>query len=151
MKKLLAAICLAALVAAPVEAGSLADLSFLHGAWAGEERGLAMEEFWTGPAGGSLLGLHRDVARGRTVSWEFLRIEEKDGAITYWASPRGASPTPFRLVESGGNRAVFENREHDFPQRILYWLDTEGRLHARVEGPADAKEKAMEWVWTRAR
>lgn len=151
MKKLLPAICLAALVAARSEAGGLADLSFLAGAWAGEQQGLTMEEVWTAPAGGTLLGLHRDVARGRTVSWEFLRIDAKDGVITYWASPRGAAPTPFRLVESGANRAVFENPEHDFPQRILYWLDAEGRLHARVEGPAGAKEKAMEWTWTRAR
>lgn len=136
---------------APAAADGLEALSFLAGAWSGESGDLRMEEVWTAPAGGTLLGLHRDVARGRTVSWEFLRIDEKDGAITYWASPRGAAPTPFRLVESGANRAVFENQEHDFPQRILYWLDAEGRLRARIEGPADGKEKAMEWVWTRAR
>jgi hypothetical protein len=146
-----AGVVLAAILAGPAQAAGLQDVAFLAGHWGGEQRGLRMEELWTAPDGGTLLGLHRDVARGRTVSWEFLRIEEKDGVVTYWASPGGAVPTPFRLVESGANRAVFENRAHDFPQRILYWLDTEGRLHARVEGPASAPEKAMEWTWTRLR
>lgn len=150
-RTVLAGVACALFVGVPAAADGLEALAFLAGAWSGGSGALHMEEVWTAPAGGTLLGLHRDVARGRAVSWEFMRIEEKDGAITYWASPRGAVPTPFRLVESGANRAVFENKEHDFPQRILYWLDAESRLHARVEGPADAKEKAMEWTWTRTR
>jgi hypothetical protein len=44
---------------------------------------------------------------------------------------------------------VFENLEHDFPQRILYWLDVDGRLHARIEGPKEAAEQAQEWVFRR--
>jgi hypothetical protein len=35
-----------------------------------------------------------------------------------------------------------------YPQRILYWRDTDGALHARVEG---GQGKAMEWRWERAR
>ncbi len=46
-------------------------------------------------------------------------------------------------------RAVFENGEHDFPQRILYWLDPEGRLHARVEGRLAGQPRGQEWVFTR--
>ena len=62
-----------------------------------------------------------------------------------------APPTPFRLVESADKRAVFENKEHDFPQRILYWIDAAGALHARIEGPQDGRTVSEEWVWTRAR
>jgi hypothetical protein len=142
---------LALSLAGSAQAADLQGLAFLAGHWSGEQRGVRMEELWTAPDGGTLLGLHRDVARGRTVGWEFLRIEEKDGVVTYWASPGGAAPTPFRLVESEPRRVVFENRAHDFPQRILYWLDAEDRLHARIEGPAENPEKAMEWTWTRRR
>ena len=63
--------------------------------------------------------------------------------------PGGAPPTSFCAVEVGERRVVFENREHDFPQRILYWLTADGRLHARIEGPLDGKEAAMEWTWSR--
>jgi hypothetical protein len=55
------------------------------------------------------------------------------------------------MVEAGEGRAVFENRQHDFPQRILYWLDVGGALHARVEGPQAGRTVAEEWVWTKAR
>ena len=111
---------------------------------------MTMEEFWTAPRGGALLGLHRDVKGTRTISFEFFRIEATDGLVTFWASPRSAPPTPFRLKEMGpGRRVVFENLEHDFPQRILYWMTDDDTLHARIEGPKDAAEKAMEWAWKR--
>jgi hypothetical protein len=43
---------------------------------------------------------------------------------------------------------VFSDPAHDFPKRILYWLDEAGALHARVEGDAAMAE---EWTWTRAK
>jgi hypothetical protein len=139
-------------VAPPVPAGpeAIAALAWLQGSWSGETGGLQMEEHWTAPSGGALLGMHRDVKNGRMVSFEFLRIDTAAEAVTYWASPRSAPPTPFRLKELGpGRRVVFENPEHDFPQRIFYWMTDDGALHARVEGPAGAAEKAMECTWTR--
>ena len=45
---------------------------------------------------------------------------------------------------------MFENAAHDFPQRVLYWLDDAGSLHARVEGHAGGGADE-EWIWTRAR
>jgi hypothetical protein len=125
----------------------LEGLAWMAGSWAGEQGGLEMEEHWTAPKGGSLLGLHRDVAAGRTVSFEFLRIASSADGIVYWASPQGRPPTPFRLVESKDGRVVFENPGHDFPQRILYWLAADGSLHARIEGIKG--DKAQEWTWRR--
>lgn len=126
-------------------------LAWLEGRWSGEKDGVSSEEIWTAPRGGVLLGLHSDVKGGRLVSWEFLRIARTDDGVSYFASPRSAPPTAFRLVEAGEGRAVFENRQHDFPQRILYWLDAAGALHARVEGPQGGRTTAEEWVWTKAR
>ena len=134
--------------AAPAGPEAVAALEWLAGSWSGETGGLAMEEHWTSVSGGALLGMHRDVKNGRMVSFEFLRIDVSGGAVTYWGSPRSAPPTPFRLKELGpGRRVVFENPEHDFPQRILYWRTDDDALHARIEGPATTGEKAMEWTW----
>jgi hypothetical protein len=137
---------------APVaQAAEVDKLGFLEGRWVGEKDGVAMEEQWTGAAGGTLLGVHKDVKGGRLVSWEFIRIGTTPEGTFYFASPRSAPPTPFKLVEVGANRAVFENKAHDFPQRILYWLDDKGALHARIEGPDGGREVSEEWVWTKAR
>ncbi len=146
---------LALLGCSPVDAESkdtdLAALAFIAGSWAGVDGKVEMEELWMAPKGGTMLGLHRDVVDGRSVSFEFLRIEKTPKGIVYSASPKGGPATNFLLVECVGNRAVFENPQHDFPQRILYWLDAEGFLHARVEGPKTAAEKAQEWKWARVK
>jgi len=148
------AVALALLAGPPAGAAPPAGveaLAWMEGAWAGEKDGVLMEEVWTGPRGGALLALHRDVKGGRMVSWEFIRIEATDAGVVYFASPRSAPATPFGLVETGDKRAVFENKKHDFPQRILYWIDAKGALHARIEGPQDGKTVSEEWVWTRSK
>lgn len=146
---------LSAALAAPLPARAeapgqrVAALAWMAGSWSGVKAGVASEEHWTSPAGGALIGLHKDVRDGRMTSFEFLRIEaDGEGRVCYLASPRAAPPTSFCATEVGERRVVFENRAHDFPQRIVYWLDPDGRLHARVEGPMNGSEVEEEWVWT---
>jgi hypothetical protein len=139
----------AARVSSQDEAAAVERLAWLEGRWQGESGGVAMEEQWTSVRGGALLGLHRDVKAGRMVSFEFLRIQATPQGTFYYASPNSRPPVAFRLVEAADRRAVFENPEHDFPKRILYWLDAAGALHARIEGPQGGKTVAEEWVWTK--
>ncbi len=114
---------------------------------------MQMEEIWTSAAGGALVGLHKDVVTrdgaARMVSFEFLRIETTADGIAYVAQPAGRPPIRFARVESGPRRVVFVNPAHDFPQRILYWLDDAGALHARIEGPKQGKTVGQEWTWTK--
>lgn len=130
-------------------AGELGRLAWMVGSWAGTDGSVEMEEHWIAPKGGVMLGLHRDVFASGSAFFEFLRIEAGDDGVTYWASPRGTAPTPFRLVDSGSNRAVFENLEHDWPQRLVYRLEAEDTLVARAEGDQHGKPRAAEWRWTR--
>lgn len=132
-------------------APTLEGLVWLTGTWTGTQHGLDMEEVWLKPKGNTMLAVHRDVQAGRTVSFEFLRIEASGERITYWASPQGKPATPFRLAELKDKRVVFENPEHDFPQRIIYWLDTNGALHAKIEGNLNGKPASEEWTWRRSR
>jgi hypothetical protein len=125
-------------------APTLDDLSWMAGHWRGTVDGMEMEEVWLAPAGGVMLGMHRDV-KGAKTSFEFLRIAATGDGIVFLAQPGGRPATSFPLVEATASRAVFANPEHDFPQRIVYTL-TEGRLCARVEGKGAAAE---EWCWTR--
>ena len=126
------------------------DLAWMAGTWLGDDEGTAVEEHWISPRGGAMLGLHRDVREGRMVFFEFLRIEVQEGKLVYLASPRGRAATPFPAKSVEPRKVIFENPQHDFPQRILYWLDGQGALHARIEGTRSGKESAKEWVWRRA-
>ena len=133
--------------------GQIADLAWLEGHWVGADGPVQMEEIWTSADGGALVGLHKDVAaRGgtaRMVSFEFLRIEATADGVAYVAQPGGRPPTRFALVETGPRRAVFAIPAHDFPQRILYWIDDAGALHARIEGPKGGRTVGQEWTWTK--
>jgi hypothetical protein len=127
---------------------SLSDLSWMAGSWSGVTKGIEMEEHWTVPKGNSMIGLHRDVAKGRTMAFEFLRMEQQGDRIVYLSMPNGRSPaTPFPLKEVLGTRVVFENPAHDFPQRIIYWKNGND-LRARIEGTMNGKAASEEWRWS---
>lgn len=134
-------------VSAP--APDISALAWMAGNWTGTQDGVEMEELWQKPKGNTMLAVHRDVKAGRTVSFEFLRIEATGDAITYWGSPRGQPATPFKMIEQGKRRVVFENAGHDFPQRIIYWTPKDGSLHAKIEGTMGGKPAAEEWTWRR--
>lgn len=46
---------------------TLDALAWMAGSWSGTARGIEMEEQWTVPKGNSMIGMHRDVGKGRTV------------------------------------------------------------------------------------
>ena len=139
------------LIAVPgvAHAASLADLAWMSGAWTGTTGAMRVEEYWTSADGMLMAGVHRDLKDGRTVSFEFLRIEQHGDSLVYLAMPRGRTATPFPLKSLEGKKVVFENLAHDFPQRILYWLDDKGALHARTEGTIKGKLESEEWTWTK--
>ena len=128
---------------------TLDSLAWMAGSWTGvDRRGVAMEEHWTAPKGNSMIGIHRDAGKGRTLLFEFLRIEQQGDQIVYLSMPNGRSPaTPFPLKEVSGTRVVFENLTHDFPQRIIYWKDGND-LRARIEGTMNGKAGSEEWKWS---
>jgi hypothetical protein len=144
MKRLLCCLALALpLSAAP----SVEDLKWMSGHWSATIDGVQMEELWSAPAGGMLLGMHRDVRPNGKSFFEFFRIAETNDGIVYFAQPGGKPPTPFTLTESNEGRAVFSNPAHDYPKRIIYAL-VDGQLCARTEGEGEAAE---EWCWARTR
>lgn len=146
----LLALMLAAARPASAEPRAIDRLAWMEGVWVGEQNGVMIEETWSSPAGGGLVGMHKDSRGGRMVGHEFFRIIEIDTlGVCYFASPAGREPVRFCASEWDSTRVVFENPFHDFPQRIVYWLDPEGRMHARIEGVSKDGERAKEWVWTR--
>jgi hypothetical protein len=95
---------------------SLSDLAFLAGHWRSTD-GHA-EEVWTHPTATVMVGAGRiEVGPGK-VCTESLRIEADASGVRYVASPSGQAPTVFALTSLDAGRAVFENPQHDFPQRI---------------------------------
>jgi hypothetical protein len=113
------------------ERSGAASLEWLAGMWSGMDGTTKVEEFWMRPAGGVMLGVHRDIDSAGFVWFEYLRIETRNGSTAYAAMPGGRPAVLFPLKEASKNHVVFENVENDFPQRIIYHLNEDGSLLAR--------------------
>ncbi len=112
---------------------AIGDVAWLAGAWVGKKSsGASIEERWSPPLGGAMLGVSRTVSRGKMTGFEFLRIVERGGGLVYVAQPGGRPPTDFVLTEVTPTRAVFDNPRHDYPKRIVYELSADGRLRATI-------------------
>lgn len=124
------------------------DLSWMAGYWLDCSQGREASETWTDPRGGVLVGAATTVSRGR-ASFEFARIAPVNGVISYVAQPGGAPPTAFGLIEATDRRAVFQNLDNDFPQRVIYQR-TGDVLTARIEGHRGDREQSMDWRFDKA-
>src|SRR5205085_5395499 len=78
--------------------------AWMAGAWGGTINGVVMEEHWTAPAGGVMLGMHRDVAQSGKTSFEFLRVVDDNNHLAYLAMPGGHPATAFPLKSTGDHR-----------------------------------------------
>jgi hypothetical protein len=123
-------------------------LAWLTGCWAAADAEAGSTEQWMAPAGGTLLGMSRTVKNGKTVAWEFLQVREVDGQLAYVAKPHNQPEASFKLVSQEGSGAVFENPQHDFPQRIIYKREGD-QLHARIEGTSKGKTKGIDFPMRR--
>ena len=123
--------------------------SFLAGCWeqrAAEDRWT--EECWTSARGGLMIGSGREGKGDSVRHWEWMRIERgADGAVTFFGSPKGAAPVPFKATEADARSITFVNAGHDYPQRVRYVL-TETGLDAEVS-LADGS-KANKWRYRRS-
>lgn len=137
---------------APVKAAvAINQLGWLAGHWRMKKFGRIVDEQWMAPAGGLMLGMSRTVVRGKVAEHEFMQIREgPGGALFFVAHPSGQKEAAFQVVSLSANAAVFENLQHDFPQRISYTLQPDGLLLAAIEGPgANGQTRRVEFPYNR--
>lgn len=126
------------------------DLYFMAGCWSYDGHDAGSIEQWMSPVNGELLGMSRIVSDNKVVAFEYMRIARNtEGQLEFVASPSGQGTTHFGLVTLGQNEVVFENPEHDFPQRIIYRLIDAQHLLGRVEGRTDEGEQHADFPMTK--
>ncbi|HWN08446.1 MAG TPA: DUF6265 family protein [Pyrinomonadaceae bacterium] len=130
---------------------SVAEMSWMSGCWQGRKGNAVIEEIWSKPAGGSMLGLGRTVNGTRTVFFEFMQFREENGNLVFRPQPQGNPPVSFPLKDSFGGKATFENLKHDFPQRVIYERKGKALMWASIEGMQNGKAEREEFVMHKVR
>ena len=133
-----------------VAAQQIQRLSWLVGCWEAVSSERTVEEHWMAPRGGSMVGVGRTV-RGQTlVEFELVVIREQGDRLAYEAHPSGQPSAVFLSRELTDSTVVFENLEHDFPQRIGYQRKGPDALLAWIEGSRQGKFRRIEFPYRRA-
>jgi hypothetical protein len=115
-------------------AASLADVGWLAGGWVVEKGETFSEEWWSAPAGDSMVGAWRLSLSGRAKLFELLTLMEEEGRVVLrirHVDAKGVAweekdrPLVLPLVEKGTRRAVFEGPEGEGLLRISYLREAE--------------------------
>lgn len=121
----------------------------LHGTWEGTVQGQRYVETWT-CADGTCEG-RAITYRGDAVTMtEIARITSFAGQWIYLVAPGDHPVTCFVRAGEQGDSWIFENKEHDFPQRIGYTL-TGDELQAWIAGPGKDGDRRFDFKLRRVK
>ena len=115
-------------------------MKWLLGDWLAAGDKAIWRETWTEISPDTWEGRGIEVAKAASgkQSVEDLRLVAMGGSVFYLAKvTHNELPIPFRLVECGDDRLVFSNPAHDFPRRLEYGRQPDGRLRVRASDGAD--------------
>jgi hypothetical protein len=127
----------------------LSAFGWLAGGWQSSD-GPTTEERWTSPTSNLMLGVSRTVKEGRTVGFEFMRLEKRGADIYYVPQPSGRPPVDFKLTSAENDTFVFENTEGvDRVHRIEYRREGTDSLYARIDGVQNGNPCRLEYRYRR--
>jgi hypothetical protein len=126
-------------------------VAWLQGCWRSARGEATVEEQWMAPRGGTMLGMGRTVRGSKLVEYELVLIKEQDGRLAYEAHPSGQPTATFMATTASDSSVVFENPQHDFPQRVGYRRNGAEALEAWIEGQANGKSRRVDFSYQRAR
>ena len=133
----------------------LRDLSWLKGTWKMQEQNSITVEDWA--MDGSVMKCKSFEVKGTdTTMIENASLSCIGGKVVFTFLPilidksDERKPVHFVLTSSIENTYVFENKEHDFPQRVVYQKVSANECHAWIEGPENGKNKKVDFYYRRS-
>ena len=117
----------------------VSDLGWLAGNWIGSlADGSVYESHYSDPDGGVIVGSSKETRANRVVGTDFELIYEKDGQVIFQPHPNGVKSDhgfPLEDYDALARRAVFENRDSDFPQSYTFEMNGLDGLKITISGP----------------
>ncbi len=127
-------------------------LSWLSGGWKGEKWGGTIEEYWSEPEDGNMIGMFRFIRDGRIQFTELMYIQEKDQTLLFrlkhfdkdfkgWEDKD--NPIDFPLIEMKDNDTIFDG--------LTYQLMPDRKLKATlfIKDDKTGEEKKEEFIYSK--
>ncbi|AWI26037.1 hypothetical protein HYN49_09090 [Flavobacterium pallidum] len=96
---------------------------WLIGRWENDSRAGKLVEEWMAFNDSMLIGHAYFIIGQDTVFSEDLQLKQHEDSLSYLAKVNGQNNNKivaFRMTSFRANQMVFENPQHDFPQKIVY-------------------------------
>ena len=104
-------------------------------------------EEWTLFFDTTLVGTSFSINDGKVNIDEQILLRKNESNWEYIAIPDNQNITRFMLIEHSPKKFIFENKEHDFPQRIIYEFHKDGKMTAAIEGNVNGEFKRKEFSY----
>jgi hypothetical protein len=142
-------VCVVGPLRSQEQPGVVVRVAWLQGCWEAASAQRTVEEQWMAPRGGSMLGMSRTVRGGRLAGHELIVLRGERDRLAYEAHPSGQSATVFLSTTVSDTLALFENPEHDFPQRVGYRRVGTDSLLAWIDGTVGGEARMVEFRFAR--
>jgi hypothetical protein len=105
------------------EKATIEDMKPLAGTWRGEGLGGTVEEFYSQPQDGTMMGVFRFLEKGKTVFYEIITVSEVNETLVVRLKHFNSDLTgweekdktvDFRFVKKDKNRMYFEGQTFEF-------------------------------------
>jgi predicted enzyme related to lactoylglutathione lyase len=161
MSRIIALACVVTILAPPAFAEdprdpyTLDDVAFMAGTWHTEWHGSDLEEHFSRPAGGTMMGMFRWMTDGATRLTEHMVIEQRDDGVHLFLRHFNAGAEPWEQEQEGAmhmvlthaadDRCVFTDESRAFPRTITYHRSG-SELVSHLEGKGeDGAKREMQF------
>jgi len=128
------------------------QLQWLLGTWTHESGEAFSQETWSRENESSFTAFSFTQEGKETVFAETMALEQTGENLVLTISTvnqNNEKPVAFEMVSSENGKFVFENKKHDFPNRIVYTNPAKDSLHAWIEGSPNGVYKKVDFYFSR--
>ncbi len=119
----------------------ISQFNWIIGYWEGRpDDSTAIFEKWQLENSDLITGIGGMLIYNDTVFAEKISIVKKENSFYYRADvSENETPVDFKYLGLTNDSAIFENKLHDFPQRVVYYFNTKNKMYAHVDGISNGK------------
>jgi len=128
-------------------------LQWLIGTWTNEADKEYSQETWS-QENDSVFTAYSfvEVNKKKIVFAETMALEQKGDDLiltVVTANQNDAKPVTFKMISLENGQVTFENKNHDFPERITYTNPVNDSLHAWIEGTVNGEAQKVDFHFKR--
>ena len=123
-------------------------IKLFPGKWKMDVENVEVYEEWQLVNENELIGISYSLEDGVKNINESLYLKKFADQWAYVAVPKNQNIALFVLIEHSPKKFLFENMEHDFPQKISYEFHKDDRMTAAIQGDVDGETKRKEFSFT---